>query len=67
VDAVRLEDLGFGILLAVVAAAALLIALNARRSRDREAVSMSAGFGAMLGFLALVLCTGWVNILPLPR
>jgi hypothetical protein len=66
-DAVRLEDLGLGIFFALVAAAALLIALNARRSRDREAVTMSAGFGAMIGFFALVLCTGWVNILPLPR
>jgi hypothetical protein len=67
VDSVRLEDLSLGIFLAVVAATALIIALNAGRHHDREAVTMSAGFGAMIGFLALVLCTGWVNILPLPR
>jgi uncharacterized membrane protein YvlD (DUF360 family) len=67
VDSVRAEDLTLGIFLAVVAAIALLIALTARRHRDREGVVLSAGFGVAIGVCALVLCTGWVTILPLPR
>lgn len=66
-DPSRAEQLIFGIILAVVAAASLLFALLGARLRDREALTMGTGFGVAMGFLALVLCTGWVNYLPLPR
>ncbi|GEL17338.1 hypothetical protein [Pseudonocardia asaccharolytica] len=66
-DPSRAEQLVFGILLAVIALLSLLFALVGARIRDREALMMGAGFGAVMGFLALVLCTGWVNLLPLPH
>ncbi|MFC5995801.1 hypothetical protein ACFQE5_16445 [Pseudonocardia hispaniensis] len=66
-DPSRAEQLVFGIVLAVVAAASLVFALVGARIHDREALTMGVGFGAAMGFLALVLCTGWVNLLPLPH
>lgn len=65
-SAVRIEDLIFGLLLALVALVCIVIAVRSVRSRDREALSMSAGLGTMCAIFSLVLCTGWVNILPLP-
>lgn len=65
--AVQLEDLILGIPLAVIAVISLLIALHSRRGQDREAMTMTAGFGAGIGLCALVLCTGWVDLLALSR
>jgi hypothetical protein len=66
-DSVRIEDLIFGIPLAVAAVVLLVIAIASVVQRDREAIMISAGVGVMFGFLSLMLCTGWVNILPLPK
>jgi hypothetical protein len=63
----RFEDLLYGGLLAVVALVSLIVALASARRNDGEAVRMSLGFTIMLGLCSLVLCTGWVNILPLPH
>lgn len=68
---VRFEDLMFGVLIAVVAGVSLLVALiELRRKperRDPEIAAISGGFAVFLGIAALVLCTGWINYLPLPR
>jgi predicted Co/Zn/Cd cation transporter (cation efflux family) len=70
-DGVRLEDTIYGVLLAVVAAVALIVVLVelSRRSttRDSEVISISGGFALMCAIFSLVLLTGWINILPLPR
>lgn len=66
-DSVRAEDLVFGVVLAVCAAVLLTIAVTNVFQRDREAVQMSGGLGLAFGFFALILCTGWVNVLPLPK
>lgn len=70
-NGVRLEDLIYGVLLAAVAAVALIVVLVelSRRStaRDPEVISIGGGFALMCAIFSLVLCTGWINILPLPR
>jgi Na+/proline symporter len=66
-DPVLLEDLIFGVFLAVLALVSIVVAVKSARNRDREGINMGLGFGIMCGFFALVLCTGWVNVLPLPR
>jgi heme A synthase len=63
----RIEDLLFGTLLALIALVSVLIALHSARRRDGEAVRMSGGLAVMLALCSLVLCTGWINILPLPK
>ena len=66
-ESVRVEDLVFGIVLAVGAAILLTVALKSVWLHDREAMQMSGGLGLALGFFALILCTGWINVLPLPK
>jgi hypothetical protein len=63
----RIEDLLFGTVLALVTLVSVLIALHGARRRDSEAVRMSGGLAIMLGLCSLVLCTGWINVLPLPK
>ncbi len=65
-DSVRVEDLIYGLFLAFLAVVSVYIALKSARSGDREALGMSVGFAIMCGFFSLILCTGWVNVLPLP-
>lgn len=70
-DEVRLEDLYFGVVVGLVAAVSVVVALaelrRRERPRDSEVLMLSTGFAVFCGVAALVLCTGWVNLLPLPR
>jgi cytochrome bd-type quinol oxidase subunit 1 len=63
----RFEDILYGGLLVLVALVMIVVALVSLRRDDREAVRMSLSFTAILAVCALVLITGWVNILPLPH
>lgn len=63
----HLEYLVLGIPLAVVTVVSVLITLGPREGQGREAMIMTAGAGTGIGLGALVLCTGWVDLLALSR
>jgi hypothetical protein len=67
----RYEGLYYGVVLALVAFGSLCVMLLELRrkgeARDGEILSMSAGFALFCGFFALVLITGWVDLLPLSK
>jgi hypothetical protein len=67
----RLDGLISGALLAVVAIISIGIALVELRrkadTRDGEIISMSSGFALFCAIFAVVLITGWVDLLPLPH
>jgi len=68
---IQLENTIYGSLLGLVGFVALVIVLaelgRGAATRDREIVSISGGFALMCAIFALVLLTGWVDYLPLPR
>jgi hypothetical protein len=70
-DEIQLENTIYGSVLALVAFVSLVIVLAELRrgaaGRDREVISISGGFALMCAIFALVLMTGWVDYLPLPR
>jgi hypothetical protein len=66
-DSVRLEDLVFGVVLALGAAVLLIVAVKSVWRHDAEAVKIAGGVGLMFALFSLILCTGWVNVLPLPK
>jgi hypothetical protein len=67
----RYEGLYYGVVLALVAFGSLCVMLLELRrkgdARDGEIVSMSGGFALFCGIFALVLITGWVDLLPLSK
>ena len=67
----RYEGLYYGVVLALVAFGSLCVMLLELRrkgdARDREILSMSGGFALFCGIFALVLITGWVDLLPLSK
>jgi hypothetical protein len=67
----QVDDLIYGSLLALVAIISILITLAELRrkpdTRDGEIMHMTAGFALFCGIFAVVLITGWVNLLPLPH
>ncbi|HEY2205305.1 MAG TPA: hypothetical protein VGH99_12615 [Pseudonocardia sp.] len=69
-DPTRVEDLLYGGVLAVVTVIALIVVvaeLARGARRDREIISATGGFAALIGVCAIVLCTGLVDLLPLPK
>jgi hypothetical protein len=67
----QVDDLIYGSLLALVAIGSILITLaelrRKRGTRDGEILHMTAGFALFCAIFAVVLLTGWVNLLPLPH
>jgi tetrahydromethanopterin S-methyltransferase subunit F len=67
----RMDGLIYGILLAVVAIISILITLaelrRKKEARDGEILHMTAGFALFCAIFAVVLLTGWVDLLPLPQ
>ncbi|HTF46559.1 MAG TPA: hypothetical protein VK735_03830 [Pseudonocardia sp.] len=67
----RLDGLVYGGLLALVAIISIGITLVELRrkadTRDGEIISMTSGFALMCAIFAVVLITGWVDLLPLPH
>lgn len=70
-DPARFEGLIFGSVLAVVAFISLCVMLAELRrrgaARDTEILSMSGGFALFNAICAVVLITGWIELLPLPK
>jgi hypothetical protein len=67
----RMDGLIYGSLLAVVAIISILITLaelrRKKEARDGEILHMTAGFALFCAIFAVVLLTGWVDLLPLPQ